>query len=100
MEGMKVRLIDADALNDYVLDAYGGGADNNTVIWYGDVLSFINEAPSVDTVPVVRCRECRNRYTTHCSMYYECDKCGGQWDWTSDDDFCSYGEKKETQGEA
>lgn len=60
----------------------------------------ISDFPAADVVSVVRCRECRNRYTTHCSMYYECGKCGGQWDWTTDDDFCSYGVRKETQGEA
>lgn len=49
-----------------------------------------------DVVLVVRCRECRKRYTADCSMYYECSQCGGQWEWTTDDDFCSRGERKET----
>ena len=47
-----------------------------------------------DVVPVVRCRECRHRYTMNCSMYYECAQCGGQWDWTTDDGFCDRGQRK------
>lgn len=84
-----MRLIDADAL----MEKY-----DKTTVW--DSWVEINWAPTIDAVPVVRCKECRNRYTTHCLMYYECDKCGGQWDWTTDDDFCSYGVRKETEGEA
>lgn len=63
----------------------------------GSTFDIVLKEPAADAVPVVRCRECRNRYTTHCSMYYECGKCGGQWDWTTDDDFCSYGKRKETE---
>ena len=48
----------------------------------------------IDAVPVVRCRECRHRYTMNCSMYYECVRCGGQWDWTTDDGFCDRGQRK------
>ncbi len=47
-----------------------------------------------DVVPVVRCCECRHRYTMNCSMYYECSQCGGQWDWTTDDGFCDRGQRK------
>lgn len=47
-----------------------------------------------DVVPVVRCRECRHRYTMNCSMYYECVRCGGQRGWTTDDGFCDRGQRK------
>ena len=47
-----------------------------------------------NVVPVVRCCECRHRYTMNCSMYYECSQCGGQWDWTTDDGFCDRGQRK------
>ena len=55
---------------------------------------LIDEQPTISAVPVVRCRECRHRYTMNCSMYYECSQCGGQWDWTTDDGFCDRGERK------
>ena len=49
-----------------------------------------------DVAPVVRCRDCRKRYTADCFMYYECSQCGGQWEWTTDDGFCDRGERTET----
>ena len=55
---------------------------------------LIDEQPTIDAVPVVRCCECRHRYTMNCSMYYECAQCGGQWDWTTDDGFCDRGQRK------
>lgn len=85
-----MRLIDADELNDYVMDTYGGGITDNTVIFYGDVLTIINEAPTVDAVEVVRCKDCEHY-------------CDGTWcdineAYFEDDDFCSYGERKENRG--
>ena len=53
-----------------------------------------NSFPAAGVVPVVRCCECRHRYTMNCSMYYECSQCGGQWDWTTDDGFCDRGQRK------
>lgn len=44
--------------------------------------------------PIGRCRECANRKTQECSMYYRCT-CGEQHTWESNDDFCSDFEPKE-----
>ena len=44
----------------------------------------IEAAPTVDAVPVVRCRDCRNFKTYVCRMVA-----------SGYDDFCSYGERKE-----
>lgn len=49
---------------------------------------------SKDIVEVVRCKDCVKRGTEYCSMYYQCN-CGEQHTWESDNDFCSYGERKE-----
>lgn len=86
-----MRLIDADALME----------KEHSWLRDGDVLwcippSHIDLATTIDAVPVVRCCECRHRYTMNCSMYYECSQCGGQWDWTTDDGFCDRGERTET----
>ena len=59
----------------------------------------IADFPAAEVVEVVRCRECRHRYTMNCSMYYECSQCGGQWDWTTDDGFCDRGQRKEAEHE-
>ena len=74
-----MRLIDADALMD---EANSDGA-------YGYVdVKQISEAPTVDAVPVVRCRECKYRDGTPGQPNILC----GQM---HEDDFCSYGERKE-----
>ena len=44
----------------------------------------IEAAPTVDAVPVVRCRDCRKFKTYGCRMVA-----------SGYDDFCSYGERKE-----
>ena len=49
------------------------------VYWYD-----IEAAPTVDAVPVVRCRDCRKFKTYGCRMVA-----------SGYDDFCSYGERKE-----
>lgn len=88
-----MRLIDTEALGvgrcskDILPAAYCAG-------WNG-LLNIINDAPTISAVPVVRCRECRHRYTMNCSMYYECSQCGGQWDWTTNDGFCDRGNRME-----
>ena len=48
------------------------------VYWYD-----IEAAPTVDAVPVVRCRDCRKFKTYGCRMVA-----------SGYDDFCSYGERK------
>ena len=58
------------------------------VYWYD-----IEAAPTVDAVPVVRCRECK-----HCDPEnYHCDHPMGTAAplRRKPDDFCSYGERKE-----
>lgn len=82
-----MRLIDADALMD---EANSDGA-------YGYVdAKQISEAPTVDAVPLVRCRECK---------HYELNAMGEKscfndiWNQefavpTAPEDFCSYGERK------
>ena len=58
----------------------------------------VNDAPTVDAVPVVRCRECKHRRKSICGDGYQC--CNEYYGMASgvalkDDDFCSYGERKE-----
>ena len=51
-----------------------------------------------DIVPIVRCKDCIWRGREECAMFYRCD-CGEQHTWETDDDFCSYGERKEPDDE-
>ena len=85
-----MRLIDADALRDALYDA-------DAITMRG--VAIINRSPTIDAVPVVRCKECRyhSQYSDENGMYH----CGGI-DTTKDhalpvvapDDFCSYGERR------
>ena len=71
-----MRLIDADALNDYVMDVWGGGNADNTVIWYGDVLNAINDAPTIDPESL----RAHGKWTTQRTMAHDgewwCTNCG------------------------
>ena len=74
-----MRLIDGNALMD---EANSDGA-------YGYVdAKQISEAPTIDAVPVVRCRECKYHNKPPCPMRLS-------FNWTEDNDFCSYGERKD-----
>ena len=79
------RLIDADALGvgrcskDILPDAYCAG-------WNG-LIELIEKAPTIDAVPVVRCRECTEFDETE----HECS----HWYGFRENDFCSYGKRKE-----
>ena len=52
---------------------------------YWQFSKCIKEAPSVDVVPVVRCKDCAKRNTPMCHAGHE----------QADTDFCSHGERKD-----
>ena len=58
----------------------------------------IKQIPAADVAPVVRCKDCLRRGREECAMFYRCE-CGEQHTWETDDDFCSYGERKEPDDE-
>ena len=83
-----MRMIDADAL---MYEANSDGA-------YGYVdAKQISEAPTVDAVPVVRCRECVNCLIDNTERkYHLCMRHNSVFPRKVDlMDFCSYGERKE-----
>ena len=61
-----------------------------------DVIMMIKTAPTVDAVPVVRCRECKHYDTADFdgNILCGCTLHSAMLDITPDS-FCSYGEKKE-----
>lgn len=72
-----MRLIDVDKLER---QEYWG---NERCFDYVDA-EDIDNAPTVDAVPVVRCKDCRKFKTYSCRMVA-----------SGYDDFCSYGERKD-----
>ena len=81
------RLIDANAL---IKEANEDGA-------YGYVDAFqIANAPTVDAVEVVRCRDCIHYFSGAClKIYSDGNVSQDAWQERNEDDFCSYGERKE-----
>ena len=82
-----MRLIDADAFLERM---------SHTDRFFG-VVYDINDAPTVDAVPVVRCRECQ--YAKNAKVNKKGFRiCPASHMEIVDDDYCSYGER-ETNGQ-
>ena len=90
-----MRLIDSDELWERLnYEPWEHNADRDEI-----ALPIVNAAPTVDAVPVVRCKDCK----------WFADNNGGEWygckmfhvvritpeDAPKPDDFCSYGERME-----
>lgn len=92
----KMRLIDADALMSE-LKVKRKYLDTSTVIGRGEyialnkAITMLDEQPTVDAVPVVRCKDCRY-------WWEEERQCKGEMGfarhWEADD-YCSNGERRE-----
>jgi hypothetical protein len=93
-----MRLIDADALKKTIKnmpnDYYGD-------LCVGDALKEIDNAPTISAVPVVRCRECKSHGTLKSGELF-CGKIKtgiyGYYHTVKADFYCSYGERKESEG--
>ena len=93
-------LIDRAALfaNCYILEAdYDDGIEPRRA--YAISIESVRNAPTVDAVEVVRCKECKHWYEYSCNEKY-----GSCHFWqandnenteTESDDFCSYGQRKD-----
>ena len=83
-----MRLIDACATKRRVADTYF-----DTLI--PCVNRALDDSPTVDAVPVVRCRECKHYKTGVClKIYYDGLASRYAWQERKPYDFCSYGEKR------
>jgi hypothetical protein len=86
------RLIDANALMEEIDFEY----DLN----YGEILidpvkfaDMVDDAPTVDAVEVVRCKDCKH-YTEKRNKAYDGHYCERIVEFVQPNDFCSYGEKR------
>ena len=100
-KGKTMRPIDADALMEQPVWLCGGWVGDSYAEGYMDALDKVEKtvklAPTIDAVPVVRCKDCASfRYSgmggdngiTYCaSMGIEMQPT----------DFCSYGERKDDE---
>ena len=93
-----MRLIDADTLlkhsGIFEVKARARGCGNSILnlakawLW-----NEVNIAPTIDAVPVVRCRECK--WWQEDDDIGHCDNPDGLDNYVKPEDFCSYGERKE-----
>lgn len=95
------RLIDKDALMKQirlVASRTSLGETKPNEISSIEVIGLINDAPTVDAVEVVRCKDCRmfvhNKaaFVTYCNRELKCL-------YANPDGYCSYGERKESDNE-
>ena len=85
------RIIDADKLQAQVENIKSEyGDENDSLISQPEVLDLICEQPTVDAVPVVRCKYCMKRSNLLCPMA-KLDRHYNIINDADDDGFCSYG---------
>ena len=102
------RLIEADVAIENIeewLNSVGTALIGKGLSYTGELMGCIEDAPTVDAVPVVRCRECKHHRDKNeqeqqylvediliCTSPDVTDDC---WSAVWPDHFCSYGERKE-----
>ena len=93
-----MRLIDADALLEQMKKLYQKRSEESNMtgdravcVTWNDAVFCINDSPTIDAVPVVRCREC--------AAYRSMEKSGGLCKntgfWVPENGFCHDGERKD-----
>lgn len=77
-----MRLIDADAIAPKLEGKFNQ--------------DYVRYAPTIDAVPVVRCKDCKHFVQSEPYDPCECMKWTVKWGvaYTQPDDFCSYGERR------
>ena len=87
------RLIDANRAMEIVRNQ--GIAHPNAYHLTNYAMLILREAPTVDAVEVVRCRDCIHYFSGAClKIYSDGDVSQYAWQERNEDDFCSYGEQK------
>ena len=82
-----MRMIDADATKRRVADTFF-----DTLI--PCVNRALDDSPTIDAVPVVRCKDCKYHEDEEIGMVYCPNALGG---WVGENWFCADGERKEGQ---
>ena len=93
------RLIDANALISYMDEC---SKESRFRVYYGYAENFINAAPTVDAVEVVRCRECKHHYweqePCHGKSVHYCNLPHMSGVEVFKEFFCYYGERRDGDG--
>ena len=98
-----MRLIDADALKKDVGKLWEQMDDVDFGELVRDFWKVLNHYPTIDAVPVVRCKDCEYRgghdLCPMCVRVYQLDE-SGYLDCTVDDGFCHCGWKMDAKEDA
>ena len=98
-----MRLIDADAIlkaDENSDKAIVLGSGKALEIAYALLKKKVADAPTVDAVPVVRCKDCKHYDMGVClKIYSDGNVHSAAWQSRNPDDYCSYGERKENNHE-
>lgn len=89
-----MRLIDAKRMESNIKEAF-----KENPFLMGMLLRWVRKQPTIDAVPVVRCRDCK--YGSWDSEPHDamvCIRCGLDG-WYSGDSFCSYGVRKDSDSD-
>ena len=100
-----MRLIDADALHEEISGLrvtvmgvrYGKGLLCELITdYHKHILQAIDNAPTIDAVPVVRCKDCKHFVQSEPYDPCECMKWTVKWGvaYTSPDGYCHKGERR------
>ena len=94
-----MKLIDADELASIAYKGTEGWPDkfDDGVLW---ILDKIDNLTTIDAVPVVRCRDCKNSQIWSDPRYRFCEKWRPRWNSTEpmlvdDEDYCAWGQRRE-----
>lgn len=90
-----MKLIDADKLaKNLTYDIANRPIHGNFKITVASVRAAISNAPVIDAVPVVRCKDCSywKAAKVNAKGFLICPASGME---ITEDDYCSYGERKE-----
>lgn len=71
-------------------------AGARAILQAAKVLREVSDAPTVDAVPVIRCKDCKFRYWDDWLEEYFC-QCYAEYMQVLPNDFCSYAERKEEE---
>ena len=96
------RLIDADAMHKFVEDKVAEGKDwcaNGVPFEWAYALTAVDLQPTVDAVPVVRCKDCKHSIVANKEgLYGYCQRmntCFLPFQLDTREHFCSKGERKD-----
>ena len=90
-----MRLVDADRELEIVRNR--GIAHPNAYYLTNYTTLILQEAPTVDAVSVVRCKDCKYRFKNNGHSRDGCPIIDANI-WMDGDDFCSHGERKDGDG--